>query len=242
MPLDPGDVPVKHLAWPTCFRIIPSRYPPVPLFERVAAEEDLAAVFAIEGLTNDRLRDEAGEIQLVLPEDRVSGPGAAYVMAAFTHVAPAGGRFTDGSFGAYYAAGDLATAIDETVYHRERFLGWTREDPIEVEMRVLEARMEADLHDLRGFRDRSPEIYLSDDYSASQILARKLRDAGSSGIVYESVRRKGGECTALLKPGALSRCRQTQHLGYVWDGGRISTVFRKKALRAPRQTRSPRHR
>jgi hypothetical protein len=231
MVLDPGAVPVSHLHWPSCYRVIPSRFPPTQLLERVADPADLDAVFAIEALTNDRIRDEAGIVNLVAPEDRVTGAGAAYVMAAFTHVAPSGGRFTDGTFGAYYAAKELETAIDETVYHRERFLRATSEDPIELDMRVLRAGLDADLHDLRGLAPANPGIYHRDDYSESQALARQLRARGAWGVAYDSVRRAGGECAAVFRPRALSRCRQAQHLGYVWDGERIATVYEKKILR-----------
>jgi RES domain-containing protein len=231
MVLDPGAVPVSHLHWPSCYRVIPSRFPPTQLLERVADPADLDAVFAIEALTNDRIRDEAGILNLVAPEDRVTGAGAGYVMAAFTHVAPTGGRFTDGTFGAYYAAKELDTAIDETVYHRERFLRATSEDPIELAMRVLRAGLDADLHDLRGLAPANPGVYHRDDYSASQALARQLRARGSWGVAYDSVRRAGGECAAVFRPRALSRCRQAQHLGYVWDGERIATVYEKKILR-----------
>lgn len=231
MVLDSGTLPVSHVHWPSCYRVIPSRFPPIQLFERVADPEDLEAIFAIEALTNDRIRDEVGALTLVAPEDRVTGVGAGYIMAAFTHVSPVGGRFTDGSYGAYYTAKDLQTAIDETVFHRERFLRATAEAPIELDMRVLRARLEADLHDLRGLRQDHPEVYHPDDYSASQALARKVRVAGSWGIVYDSVRRAGGECAAVLRPRALSRCEQAQHLSYVWDGERITTVYEKRILR-----------
>ena len=231
MALNPEDVPVAHVHWPSCFRIIPSRFPPVELFERVAAPEDLEAVFAIEALTNARIRDEVGDLQLVAPEDRVTGSGAGYLMAAFTHISPVGGRFTDGTYGAYYAARDLPTAVDETVYHRERFLRATNENPIELDMRVLRARLRADLHDLRGLAAEAPELYDPDDYSASQPVGRRLRAMRSWGIAYNSVRRIGGQCAAIFRPRALSRCQQTQHLAYVWDGSRIATVYEKKLLR-----------
>jgi hypothetical protein len=120
---------------------------------------------------------------------------------------------------------------DETVYHRERFLRATSEGPTELDMRVLRARLEADLHELRGRQGTDPELYRPDDDPASQALARRLRAAGSWGIVYVSVRRVEGECVAVLRPRALSRCQQAQRLGYVWDGERITAVYEKKLLR-----------
>ena len=89
------DIPTSEVRWTPCYRIIPSRFPPISLFEAVADPADLEAVYAIEAMTNDRLRDEAGELSLVPPEDRVSGPGSSPIMAAFTHLNPVGDRFTD---------------------------------------------------------------------------------------------------------------------------------------------------
>lgn len=231
MALTPEEVPATLVHWPSCFRIIPSRFPPIQLFERVADPHDLEAVMAIESLTNARLRDEVGEIRLVPPAERVTGSGAGYVMAAFTHVSPPGGRFTDGTYGAYYAARDLETAIEETVYHREAFLRATREGPLELDMRVLRARLRAELHDVRSLHDRAPEVYDPDDYGASQALGRALREMGSQGIVYHSVRHEGGTCAAAFRPRVISRCQQTQHLTYVWDGSRIATVYEKRMVR-----------
>ena len=93
----PLDIPVTATSWSPCYRIIPSRFPPIGLFEKVADPDDLEAVFQIEAMTNDRLRDEVGILALVPPEDRVSGPGTTPIMAAFTHLNPDGSRFTDGT-------------------------------------------------------------------------------------------------------------------------------------------------
>src|SRR3546814_20329988 len=81
------------------------------LFDKVADPADLEAVFQIEAMTNDRLRDEAGDLSLVPPEDRVAGPGTTPIMAAFTHLNTEGSRLKDGSYGVFYAGLTIATAI-----------------------------------------------------------------------------------------------------------------------------------
>jgi hypothetical protein len=222
--------PVKRVRWMPCVRIIPSRFPPIDLFERVADPADLESVYAVEALTNARLRDEVGDLPLVPPEARVSGPGSSWIMAPFTHVHGPGGRFSTPEFGAYYTARRVETAIAETRYHRERFLRATREPPIEIGMRVLHADLSTRLHDLRGAAARHPAIYHDTDYSAGQRLAASLRAAGSFGVVYDSVRDPGGECAAVFVPRALANCRQAEHLGYLWDGSRIGAVVRKSLL------------
>jgi hypothetical protein len=147
-------------------------------------------------------------------------------MAAFTHVPPTGGRFTDGTYGAWYAARTRETAIHETIYHRQRFLLATREPPIDLEMRVLEADLDGTLHDLRGLRSTLPAVYHAEDYTASQALARTLRSGGSNGVAYESVRDEGGQCVAVFRPRLLRRARQAEHLLYRWTGERIAGVLK----------------
>ncbi len=87
------EIAVSHVEWQPCYRIIPSRFPPIDLFERIAPPEDWEALIALESLTNDRIRQEVGDISLVPVDERVSGPGASVVMAAFTHLNPSGSRF-----------------------------------------------------------------------------------------------------------------------------------------------------
>lgn len=223
-------LPQRRVRWRACYRTIPSRFPPIDLFERVADPDELDAVIALESLTNDRLRDEVGEIRLVPAEERVTGPGAGYIMAAFTHTPPGGGRFSDERHGAYYAAQTLATSIAETSYHRARFMAATKQAPMHLDMRVLVAELDARLHDLRGMRAMLPDIYDPDSYGASQVLARRLHAAGSDGVAYDSVRHEGGRCVAVFRPRRLKNCREVQYLTYVWDGERIAEVYEKRAL------------
>lgn len=220
--------PVSRVAWRPGWRIIPSRFPPISVFERIADPADLDAVIAVEQLTNPRVREEVGALHLVPAEDRVSGPGSSVIMAAFTHLNPEGSRFSDGSYGVFYAARELATAIAETVYHRARFLAATAQPRIELDMRVYAVDVRADLHDLRGRRHEFPDVYHPDSYAAGQRLAAQLRADGADGLVYDSVRRPAGQCAALFRPRLLSNCRQERHLCYVWDGTAITYVYEKR--------------
>jgi hypothetical protein len=211
------------------YRIVSSRFPPVSLFERITQPGDLEAVFAIEAMTNDRLRQEVGDISLVPIEDRVVGPGSTPIMAAFTHLNPDGGRFTDSTYNAFYGGLTLDTAIAETKYHREEFLAATQEGrPIEIDMRAYLAHLDGELHDVR--KGAPAAIYDRSSYSVSQAFGRRLRSEHSNGIIFNSVRDEGGTCVAVFRPRLLSRCRQERHLTYRWDGQRISHVFEKREL------------
>jgi hypothetical protein len=218
--------PVRRVRWHEAHRILPSRYPPIQLFERLSDDPaEWETLAEIESLTNPRLRDEIGEIRLVPPAERVSGPGASWVMASFTHVNPQGSRFSDGSFGVYYAARELPTAVAETAYHMGRFYAATADPPHAEAMRVLVGRLNAGFHDLRGDLARWARVLDPHDYTPSRILGSRLRQAGSNGIVYPSVRRAGGQCVGAFRPKAVGLPIQTRHLQYAWDGRRISRYF-----------------
>lgn len=224
------EIPISPIDWHPAYRIIPSRFPPIDLFEEVADPGDLDAIYEIEAMTNDRLRDEVGDLKLVPDEDRISGPGASPIMAAFTHLNPSGDRFTDGSFGVFYASLSMETAIAETKYHRAQFMEATAEPAQELDMRVYAVDLDASLHDIRNMQESHPAYYHPTSYAVSQKLAYELRESGSDGIVYNSVRHNVGECAAIFRPRLLSNCRQERHLCYVWDGQAIGIVYEKRDL------------
>jgi hypothetical protein len=220
--------PLHRIRWQRAYRIVPSRFPPVGIFDAIADPKDLDALYAIEALTNPRVREDMGELANVPRERRISGPGSTPLMAAFTHLNPEGSRFSDGSYGVLYLARTVDTAIAETVYHREKFLAATREPPMDVPMRCYASGVHGTLHDLRnGFKaEHDP-----DSYAASQKLGARLRKQGSNGIAYGSVRDAGGECTALFYPDLASPCVQGKHFLYCWDGRRIAQVLEISAIR-----------
>ena len=230
--IDVADVPVKAVAWTPSWRLIASRYPTVSLYDAIADPADLEVVFAIEALTNPRLRNELGELQLVPTDERLSGTGSTPIMAAFTHLNPEGSRFSDGSYGVYYAAHDLDTAIAEVSHHRAIFLSRTQEPPIDIDLRLIQAPLEARLHDLRSLRRSTPQLYDPVDYSAGRALGRRLREAGSWGVLYHSVRRRGGLCAGVFRPKALKPAREAAHIALHWDGSRITHWYEKRAPNA----------
>ncbi|MEP7207508.1 MAG: RES family NAD+ phosphorylase [Casimicrobiaceae bacterium] len=210
----------RRTTWRPSHRLVPSRFPPTGLFDRVADPADLDAVFALEAMTNDRLREEAGDLRLVPPSERITGPGTSPIMAAFTHLNPEGSRFSDGSFGVYYCAHELDTALAEVRYHREIFMRRTREGPMRLDLRLYLADLDARLVDVR----HQPECHRPDDNAGSRALGADSRRAGRDGILYRSVRHPGGTCAAVLRPAVLRNCRQSGHYTFHYDGNRIVAI------------------
>jgi hypothetical protein len=217
----PNEVDTLLPDWEKLHRLVPSHFPPIDLFENVADPADLDIVWALESVTNDRLLQAAGDLALVPAQERISGPGTSPIMAAFTHIAVST-RFTDGTqYGVYYGARDLATAFAETIYHREKFLASTKEPDTELTMRCYINKVALALHDIRGAE--FAHLY-TDDYLAPQQFAKALRANGSNGLLYNSVRDKGGECVAAFKPKAVTIPVQSGHYKYIWSGNKQKIV------------------
>ena len=220
--IDPSVLPLSEVD-DLVYRVILSRYPQIDLFERVSSSEDWEVLFAVESLTNPRLRDEVGDIRLVAPEDRVYGDGASWIMAAFTHppVDGRGGRFNR-DFGIYYCSTDESVAIAESSFHRARFLRESRIETTTLEMRVIRAHLgPVTLHDVRHLQDSA--IYDLDDYGESQQTGNTLRNTKSFGVYYKSVRTEG-ECIGVMRPKALSDAIHWRYLRYHYEAGDIAKV------------------
>ena len=218
---------VRSIHWSRATRIIASRYPPIDLFERVSSDPAIWEAFiAAEQMVNPRVRDEIGEIRLVPPEDRISGPGASYVMSSFTHLNPTGSRFSDGGYGVYYAAREFETALRETAFHFARYAQDSDDGPRYETMRVLVGRIEHRFHDVATLPVKERTAILDpDSYAASQPFARKLHEADSDGVVYQSVRHAGGHCVGAFRPKVVGIPVQTKHLKYHWDGKQVARYF-----------------
>lgn len=221
-------MPTRHIDWPQAWRIIASRYPIIDLFERLTPNPAIwEALIAAEQLTNPRIRDEVGAIALVPPDQRIAGPGATYVMASFTHLNPNGSRFSDGTYGVYYVASDLETAIAETVHHFANYARDANDGPRREEMRVLVGAIINDFEDVSALAEpQRHQVLDPNSYTVSQAYGRQLRDSGSLGVIYPSVRRAQGLCVGAFTPVAVRLpVVQERHLVYHWDGQRVDRYF-----------------
>jgi RES domain len=229
-----SDCPVSPVNART-HRLIASRYPPVGIFDSVASAEDAAEAMMLESLTNDRLSIPIQRLQLIPEHAVVFGqPGAHIVMAAFLHADASGGRFTDSKLGAWYASFEIETAIEETVYHHTRRLALSDAGYRQtIQMRELVAPINEQFHDIRGWQREHGELYQSADYSQSQPFGVALRDAGSNGICYDSVRRPGGVNVVVFRPTLLIGHQQGDHYQYQWTGSSNPSVTKLTNVERP---------
>ncbi|WP_421707173.1 RES family NAD+ phosphorylase [Algihabitans sp.] len=217
--------PLTRVDWPKTHRIIRSRFPPIDLFEDIADPADWDAIASAESKTNPRLAESIGLLDLVPPARRVSGEGATWLMAPFVHVSPdRSSRFSDGSYGVYYAGDRFEVALFETIHHHGRFMAATAQAPgWTSDFRELVGAIDRELHDLRESATWS-DCLDPDDYGPPQALGTRLRADGSNGLVYPSVRYPKGACIAVFWPDLMTIPLQARHLSYHWDGSRIDRI------------------
>jgi hypothetical protein len=207
-------------------RLIPSRYSDREdsVLTRLTDDpHDLNALFELEGATNDRLLGEAGLLPGISVRELVFGISySPIVNAAFTHASPLGNRFNSPDRGAWYAAFSRETSEQEVAYHKQQELK-------EVNWQEKETFSYVDfLADFRGkFHDIRRDVRFGNcldpvSYKASQNLAARLLEASSAGIVYPSVRHKGGICIACFRPALVNNVRK---------GASVSITFENASAR-----------
>jgi len=59
-----SDPRAVSLRWQKIYRVVAAKHPPVNVFEDIVGARQLEMAWHLEGLTNDRLRDESGEVPL----------------------------------------------------------------------------------------------------------------------------------------------------------------------------------
>lgn len=192
------------------YRLIPSRFPPIGLFDTVATSADMEAAMELAGWTNDRL--VAQRIARLPPEEWVRGrANASIVMAAFLHAAPTGARFNGPDLGAWYASADIRTGAAEVGHHLRREAAARHVPALSRLYRAYSARLEGDHVDIRGRQTQTPELYLPDSYAASQSFGEARRKAGDIGILYDSVRLDGGTNVVAYRPSRILDVTQADH-------------------------------
>lgn len=193
------------------FRLIPSRFPPIDLFDGLATPADMEAAMELAGWTNDRLVAE--RVNRIPPEKWPLGAAnASVVMASFLHVPPGGMRFNGPLIGAWYAGDDLKTSVAEVGHHlrREAFaLGWPS---LARDYRCYTADIEGLYIDLAADPRSHGALLDPVSYAVSQRFGEEARAAGEAGILFPSQRRLGGLNVAAYIPANIRRVTQADHL------------------------------
>ena len=205
-------------------RLIPSRNSQTgTVLEEVAEDAAMLADAArLDAATNERIQGELYGLSGISHFELVYGiPNAAIIRAAFLHPGPFGSRFNDTTRGAWYAAKQTTTSIAEVAYHKAKRLaemvvpGLPQERPNEEASTYddWQADFHCPFHVLEPAEEYThclqpepvPQCYLP-----SQLLARQLLAQQSNGILYPSVRHKGGKCLVCFRPALVYQPRRAE--------------------------------
>jgi hypothetical protein len=213
-----GLPPVSLVRQLDTHRLVPSRPGRSVLAALARSEERLQALFDLDAATNDRLLAGRELLPGIGVEELVFGvPYAEAVNAAFCHAHPLGARFSSPERGAWYAGFELATSQAEVAFHTSVALAEIGRFEDSATYDDYQADFSASFHDLRrrrGFRAcLNPASYV-----ASQELAERLLEADALGVVYPSVRQKGGTCVACFRPALVANVRTGKTYRFTWSG------------------------
>lgn len=214
--------PVRELRQSGLHRLIPSRYSETgTVLEDVTTSEAMLADAArLDAATNERIHGELCGLSGISSYELVYGvPNAHIIRAAFLHPGPFGARFNDATRGAWYAARNVETSIAEVAYHKAKRLsemvvpGLPGERP-DRELCYYDdwrADFHAPFHALEPaepYADYLQPEPVPQCYQSSQQLAKQLLAQQSNGILYPSVRQKGGQCLACFRPALIYKPRR----------------------------------
>ncbi len=199
------------------YRLIPSRFPPVDVYERLAPVLRAAAP-EIEVLTNPRLaaksRLTGGPASVNENSPRLQN----WNHAPFAYTNPEGSYLLSPVRGVMEAAGDEEAALAIALRRRETVLSRTREPPLALAMRVLSTRIAGEFADLTA-------MALDMVQAARWKIGKQLLDAGTSGAVFRRAERPVAQFITVFNAALLERSVQGTHYRFVWDGTVIRSVY-----------------
>lgn len=208
-------------------RLIPETHhkPPV-LRGLVDSDEEMAVLAELEGETSARLIAEREgspaldrrELAFARRAQDLKLYGESHINAAFTYTRLTGNRFNSGDRGAWYCAWDILTSAQEVGFHRTRELGFICRYDDEARYVELLADFIGDLPDLHGGAYPALDPDPAKGYPVGQALAAELRREGHRGLIYPSVRHKGGRCFVAFDPGIIQNVRPGASWKLVWKG------------------------
>ena len=208
-------------------RLIPkTRHKPPVLRCLVDSDEEAEVLAEVEGGTSARLIAERKgspvldrrELAFARWSNDLKLYGQSHINAAFTYTRTTGNRFNNGDRGAWYCAWEILTGAQEVGFHRARELGFICRFEDEARYVELLADFIGDFPDLREEKHPALDPDLEMGYLAGQRLAAELRGQGHRGLVYPSVRHKGGRCFVAFDPGIIQNVRPGASWKLVWNG------------------------
>lgn len=216
-------LPVVREAFPRTVRLVTTaRLREAVLQPLVDSEDELRQLEELEAATNARqMAENRGSAGIGKDEFVYGIPHANFINASFAYAKPREpNRFNGPDRGAWYAALDVETSLHEVSFHLTEALACTGDYNAVVEYAEMHASFAGEFVDLRdvgaGMDCLNPDKAIG--YPAGNALANAVRAAGHNGIVYPSVRHKGGTCIVGLWPHSVQSVAQGDVYRMVWSG------------------------
>lgn len=213
------DAPVVEWSGDT-YRLIPSRFPPVNVYDGLIANDRQDQITAVEDLTNPRLRSLSRLQRSARPNTAADPRLQNWNLAPFAYGNPDGSTFFGEERPCLEVSIERQTALAVSVTKRQTFMEATREAPIGLDMRMLCTRVSGIFWDLRDVVEAHTALTKA---QRRQIGARM--PSAAQGILYRPTERPAGTCVAIITGDALKQAQQTSHFRYMWDGVRISLLY-----------------
>jgi hypothetical protein len=213
----------------TGYLLIPSRFPPVPIYGRIANGND--EQFAkIESLTNPRLKERDKLIALSGHQlDETSPKLQNWNHAPFAYPNPEGTWLFDKTTRFLELSTDKQTALAVSVKKREIFLGRTSQKPIGLDMRMLGRPVIGRFLDARTL---SSNLSQTERRNIGATILQRLRtmekndDKIVHGVLFHSSERPTGTRLVVLQRDAVpNRTTQMEHYRFSWNGQRITSLY-----------------
>jgi hypothetical protein len=131
-----------------------------------------------------------------------------------------GSRFSDGSFGVYYAGMDPETCLDEVAHHQTRYLQEHGAPGMRIHLMSIRSTVSGDFVDVRKGH---PALHRS-SHTVSRTFGVRAWRAGADGIAYRSVRHPGGECLAVFKRACILACSRAGLVAFQWSGSSLALL------------------
>lgn len=221
-------LPIVREAFPRTVRLVSSARLRESVLRALVDDVDLEALAEIEGATSARLLAESRGLESIDANQLIHGVAHAnFINASFAYTKPRElNRFNGPGRGAWYAALEVQTCLAEVAHHMTEFLARTGDYHAAVDYAELFASLAGEYIDLRSLAAKHP--CLDPDpgigYPAGNAVADAARVRGLNGIIYPSVRHRGGVCFAVLWPHAVQSVAQGDIYRLMWTGASAPNV------------------
>jgi len=201
-----------------CYQLIPSRFPPVDVYERLGSPELRKAAFDLEQRTNPRLAAMNHVETQPKSGDKSPNQFQNWNHAPFVYKNPEGSYFLGPAYGVAEMAADLKAALLFALRRREEFFGRTSEEAMGQDMRVLSRRVTGTFTDLSAL---DPALTQAERWKIGQ----KVYDDGATGIIHRRLGFAEHRFLSVFDGSILGRALQGAHYRFVWDGKYVQSLY-----------------